>query len=240
MVLDYNGPDFRNVLDAVNGVTDWRDLGHRLHLNPPDIDSIKETNRGDVKKCRYDMIQKWMMTGEYPSWRTLCQALLIDHPFLAKQIGKQHPHRTSLSPSHSPSTPLTAALNPPTAVVTPPTAVPSIPTLPLTPPTTVCSSVPSTPSSITFPPSSVPVPPTPVSLPLTPPTTTTLPPSPVLFPSSLSSVSHSSSQVLPTTSYSKPVPISSQDESVITHTSDVYQYPQEQEGHNNEDYVVIY
>ena len=55
---------------------------------------VKKSHNGIVEDCRKDIITKWMMTNDYPSWRSLCLALRavsVGHQELAKRIGEEHP-----------------------------------------------------------------------------------------------------------------------------------------------------
>ena len=55
---------------------------------------VKKSHNGIVEDCRKVIITRWMITNDYPSWRSLCLALCavsVGHQELAKRIGELHP-----------------------------------------------------------------------------------------------------------------------------------------------------
>ena len=70
------------MLDEINSINDWKDLGLQLGLEGYQLDEIDDNNRGKVKNCRWKMISKWLDTGD-ASWRDLVRALA------SKQVGKK-------------------------------------------------------------------------------------------------------------------------------------------------------
>lgn len=94
LCIDYTGQDYSSVIEAIHHVPNWEDLGLALQLDPPIIDIVKRSHNGIVEECRKEIIKKWMMTNDHPSWRSLCLALRtisVGHPNLAKSIGGMHP-----------------------------------------------------------------------------------------------------------------------------------------------------
>lgn len=129
--VDYAGPDYTCVVEALLHVANWDDLGLALNIPPGIIDCIKKTHRDNVGDCRKEVITKWMMNNECPSWRSLCAALrrdMVGHTNLAKSIGKKHPIKHAHQPSTRVNTapPLESALPQPNLHSIPPP--PSLPT----------------------------------------------------------------------------------------------------------------
>ena len=135
--VDYAGTDYTCVVEALLHVANWDDLGLALNIPPGIIDCIRKTHRDNVGDCRKEVITKWMMNDECPSWRSLCAALrrdIVRHANLAKSIGKDHPikHAPPIKHTHqstsrvNTATPLEPALPQPTLHSIPPP--PSLPT----------------------------------------------------------------------------------------------------------------
>ena len=129
--VDYAGTDYTCVVEALLHVANWDDLGLALNIPPGIIDCIKKTHRDNVVDCRKEVITKWMMNDECPSWRSLCAALrrdIVGCTNLAKSIGKDHPIKHTHQPTTrvNTATPLEPALSQPTLHSRPPP--PSLPT----------------------------------------------------------------------------------------------------------------
>ena len=122
--VDYTGPDYTLVVEALLHVANWDDLGLALNLPPGIIDCIRKTHRDNVGDCRKEVITKWMMNDECPSWRSLCAALrrnIVGHTNLAKSIGKDHPVKHAPPIKHTLySTTRVSALSQPTLHSVPP------------------------------------------------------------------------------------------------------------------------
>ena len=117
--VDYAGPDYTLVVEALLHVANWDDLGLALNLPPGIIDCIRKTHKSNVDDCRKEIIMRWMMNDECPSRRSLCAALrrdIVGHTNLAKSIGKDHPIKHAHQPSTRVNTapPLEPALSQPT------------------------------------------------------------------------------------------------------------------------------
>ena len=128
--IDYTGLDYYSVIEAIHLVPNWEDLGLALQLNPPIIDTVKKSYNGIVEECRKDIIKKWMMTSDHPSWRSLCHALhatSVGHPKLARSIGEKHP----IKPAQQYSEPADEEASSQSAIPTrtTSTASPSLPSL---------------------------------------------------------------------------------------------------------------
>uniref|UniRef100_A0A1X7SSQ0 Death domain-containing protein n=1 Tax=Amphimedon queenslandica TaxID=400682 RepID=A0A1X7SSQ0_AMPQE len=136
----YTGPDYRSVIEAIHHVSNWEDLGLALQLDPSSIDAVKRSYNQIVEECRKEIIKKWMMTNDHPSWRSLCLALCtisVGHPNLAKSIGEMHPIKPAQQynePSDEEDSSQSAIPTPTTSTVSPSLPSHSILPPPLSPP----------------------------------------------------------------------------------------------------------
>ncbi|XP_019850106.1 PREDICTED: uncharacterized protein LOC109580939 [Amphimedon queenslandica] len=99
------------------------------------MDIVKKSHNHIVEECRKDIIQRWMMTNDHPSWRSLCLALCtisVGHPNLAKRIGEMHP----IKPAQQYNEPFDEEASSQSAMPTPTTSTvsPSLPSHSILPP----------------------------------------------------------------------------------------------------------
>ena len=86
--------DLLDVLEAISDIAYWQDLGLKLDLKKSQLEIIDLNCRGDVKKCRMEMISLWMDRGN-ASWCALVRALASPPEEercinLAKKIAAEH------------------------------------------------------------------------------------------------------------------------------------------------------
>ena len=73
--------DLCDVLDAVDDLNDWMNLGLRLGLRYPTLQRIAEEQRGNISQCKLEMMVAWLQRQDnvsqkgVPSWRVLRAAL---------------------------------------------------------------------------------------------------------------------------------------------------------------------
>ena len=73
--------DLCDVLDAVDDLNDWMNLGLRLGLRYPTLQGIAEEQRGNISQCKLKMVVAWLQRQDnvaqkgVPSWSVLRAAL---------------------------------------------------------------------------------------------------------------------------------------------------------------------
>ena len=68
-------------------MTEWKRLGLNLDINMAKLNEIDVNNRGQVAECKLNMVQFWLESDMYRSWKKLIDALLlIDQKVLAERI----------------------------------------------------------------------------------------------------------------------------------------------------------
>ena len=81
---------FKNVLNAIKDVVDWKSLGVQLGISAAKIKQIDVDNRGLVVDCTRDLVQYWLQSDLSCSWERLVDALrttgINEYGVLAEQI----------------------------------------------------------------------------------------------------------------------------------------------------------
>ena len=69
------------MLEAVDDLNDWMNLGLKLGLRYPTLERITEEQRGNISKCKLKMMVAWLQRQDnvsqkgVPSWSVLSAAL---------------------------------------------------------------------------------------------------------------------------------------------------------------------
>ena len=66
---------FKNVLNALKDVVNWKSLGDQLNISAAKINEIDANNRGQVAECRRALVQYWLESDLSSSWERLIGAL---------------------------------------------------------------------------------------------------------------------------------------------------------------------
>ena len=75
--LDHQPPvpfDLLNLLKWTEKITDWKNLGLYLKVPAEKLETI-EQNRGDVKHCKYEVLNYWINNEPTASWETLADTI---------------------------------------------------------------------------------------------------------------------------------------------------------------------
>ena len=67
-----------DVHESVNEIVDWKELGLHLGLLWHTLRSIEEEQRGNVRKCRVEMLAAWLRgedNAKEQTWSTLVDAV---------------------------------------------------------------------------------------------------------------------------------------------------------------------
>ena len=73
--------DLCDVLDAVNDLNDWMNLGLKLGLRYPTLERFSNEQRGNISQCKLKMMVAWLQQLDIvtqkgvPSWSVLRAAL---------------------------------------------------------------------------------------------------------------------------------------------------------------------
>ena len=98
--------DLNDVLQSIEGVAEWMDLGIELGIYYSTLQKINEEQRGHNKRCRREMLAAWLQGedgAEEQTWSTLVDALKkINKMDLAERIEQEHQAtRDELGKSHN-------------------------------------------------------------------------------------------------------------------------------------------
>ena len=69
--------DFLEVTLATNDVFDWFTLGLHLKVNYAELKTIETNHRGNLKRCRQEMLMSWIRLGN-ARWDILVKVLQDD------------------------------------------------------------------------------------------------------------------------------------------------------------------
>ena len=68
-------PTLGNIQRALGAVTAWFSLGVQLDVPTEYMRRFEQAHRGDVERCKLDMLEYWMHHSEDVSWQGLASAL---------------------------------------------------------------------------------------------------------------------------------------------------------------------
>ena len=75
----------------------WLDLGIRLGVLLPTLETIQANHKGDVTRCLSTLISTWLKRAKgdvkedvRPTWKSLCEALSYINRTLAETIARHH------------------------------------------------------------------------------------------------------------------------------------------------------
>ena len=64
-----------NIQRALGAVTAWFPLGVQLDVPTEYMRRFEQAHRGDVERCKLDVLEYWMHSSEHVSWQGLASAL---------------------------------------------------------------------------------------------------------------------------------------------------------------------
>ena len=74
-------------------MVEWKKLSVELDISADKIKEIEVNRRGQVNDCKHDMIQLWMESDKFSSWKKLVDALSRCHQLvLAERIKTTYCH----------------------------------------------------------------------------------------------------------------------------------------------------
>ena len=83
--------DLTSLLQDLNEVTDWFQLGLRLGIKHADLTIIERNHKDDTERCKEEMLAHWLRNFSNASRRMLVSALReIGHRNLAEQLQQKY------------------------------------------------------------------------------------------------------------------------------------------------------
>ena len=64
-----------NLLKWTEQIIHWRTLGHWLKVPMEMLDTIEETSRGDLSRCKTEVLHYWVKNDTTASWKTLADVI---------------------------------------------------------------------------------------------------------------------------------------------------------------------
>ena len=84
-------PTLRTLLEESQTVTNWDKVGVFLGLDERDIKTIEHEYNGSLRKCRLEMLNKWLEKDPSPTWEKYCEALeKASHGAIAMQVREKY------------------------------------------------------------------------------------------------------------------------------------------------------
>lgn len=68
-------PTLRELTDELDSVRDWHSLGVKLDLKAHELGEIESNYRGDITRCRTEMLSRWLDNTTNPTWGAVVEAL---------------------------------------------------------------------------------------------------------------------------------------------------------------------
>ena len=68
-------PTLQRLLEELKDVDNWFVLGIFLGVPVKQLQKIESSHRGDLERCKIDMLQYWLDNNVTPSWKDVVRAL---------------------------------------------------------------------------------------------------------------------------------------------------------------------
>ena len=89
-------PSLKTLTNELKFVTDWHSLGVNLDLKYEQLDVIARNHRGDNKRCKTEMLARWLRSTPTPTWEGVAEALcLMDEYAVADTIRRKYVNSTT-------------------------------------------------------------------------------------------------------------------------------------------------
>ena len=89
-------PSLKTLTNELKFVTDWHSLGVNLDLEYEQLDVIARNHRGDNKRCKTEMLARWLRSTPTPTWEGVAEALcLMDEYAVAATIRRKYVNSTT-------------------------------------------------------------------------------------------------------------------------------------------------
>ena len=84
-------PTLKELSNALDSVLDWHSLGFKLGLEGHELSAIDKTFRGDIARCKHEMLICCSRSGKLPTWKAIIDALhLMGEDTVASKIQARH------------------------------------------------------------------------------------------------------------------------------------------------------
>ena len=84
-------PTLKELSNALDAVVDWHSLGVKLGLEGHELSAIDKTFRGDIARCKHEMLICCSRSGKLPTWKAIIDALhLMGQHTVASKIQARH------------------------------------------------------------------------------------------------------------------------------------------------------
>ena len=81
----------RALTNELQSVFHWHTLGVKLGLENHELSIIEENHRGDVERCRTEMLGCWLNNATTPTWEAVAEALdMMNEHGVADTIRKKY------------------------------------------------------------------------------------------------------------------------------------------------------
>ena len=89
-------PSLKTLINELKFVTDWHSLGVNLDLEYEQLDVIARNHWGDNKRCKTEMLARWLRSSPTPTWEGVAEALcLMDEYAVANTIRRKYVNSTT-------------------------------------------------------------------------------------------------------------------------------------------------
>ena len=75
LIVDNSLPTLQRLLEELRNVDNWFLLGIFLSVPVKQLQKIESLHRGEVERCKIDMLQYWLDNNVTPSWKDVVRAL---------------------------------------------------------------------------------------------------------------------------------------------------------------------
>ena len=84
-------PNLKELSNALDSVVDWHSLGVKLGLEGHELSAIDKNFRGDIARCKHEMLICCSRTDKDPTWKAIIDALhLMGEHTVASKIQARH------------------------------------------------------------------------------------------------------------------------------------------------------
>ena len=84
-------PTLKELSNALDSVVDWHSLGVKLGLEDHELSAIDKNFRGDIERCKHEMLICCRRTDKLPTWKAIVDALhLMGEEKVASKIQARH------------------------------------------------------------------------------------------------------------------------------------------------------
>ena len=84
-------PDLKALTNELKTVSDWHTLGVNLDLKSHQLKEIERNYRGDDKRCKTEVLDRWLESTPSPTWEAVVEALcLMEAHIVADSIRRKY------------------------------------------------------------------------------------------------------------------------------------------------------